>query len=62
MKTWDVYLAHTATEYVGNIEAATEDEAISRACAMSQARLCHNCSDHLDLGDVDFDNSVAEER
>lgn len=52
MAKYDCALIYYATEYV-EVEADNEKEAEEKAYAMAEACLCHYCSRHLDLEDID---------
>lgn len=52
MSQFDVTLLYDCTETFYGVQAATPDEATDKAEMQAQGRLCHQCSDHLELGDV----------
>ena len=54
MKTYRVYGLWTASKFIGEFEANSEEEAIAMAedSDESHASLCHYCSKNLDLSDL----------
>ena len=54
MKTYRVYGLWTASKFIGEFEANSEEEAIAMAedSDESYASLCHQCSKNLDLSDL----------
>jgi hypothetical protein len=53
MKKYQVYVQYNATEYLGVVEANTEDEAKDKGMELEhKASICHQCSEDLELGDV----------
>lgn len=51
MAKFTVWLIYDASESV-EVEAENAAEALDKAEAKCSARLCHQCSNHLDLGDI----------
>ena len=51
MAKYTVYIVYDATEFV-EVEADTAEEARDKAEELAQAHLCHQCANHLDLGDI----------
>ena len=51
---WHAYGIYTGSQYIGTIEAASEEEAKEKAEAMCDGviSLCHECSDQIDLSDL----------
>lgn len=52
MAKYDCALIYYATEYV-TVEADNEEEAEEKAYDAAEACLCHCCSNHLYLEDID---------
>lgn len=51
MKKFRIILLYDASELV-EVEAETEEEAIDKAHQQAMACLCHQCANHLSLGDI----------
>lgn len=54
MKKWLIYATYSASKFIGEYEAETEEEARAKAeeDAPPNVCLCHHCSGEIDIGDV----------
>jgi hypothetical protein len=59
MKKWRVGGGITASTYVGEVEAATWQEAVDKAYKVAGVSVCYECAKHI--GDPEIDHLWAED-